>query len=130
MKILVDTHIWLWMNQAPNKLSKKCLRLLENTENQLFFSVAGVWELAIKHRLGKLSLPLDPSVYIPERMKDNDVLPLNIESHHVLATGSLPNHHQDPFDRLMISQAILENLSFMTVDEKIRKYDLQLIWGK
>jgi PIN domain nuclease of toxin-antitoxin system len=127
MRILLDTHIWLWMNQAPEKLSVQVRDLIQDNENDLYLSVAAIWEIAIKHRLGKLTLPLEPSLYVPGRMHDNGVKALDIAMNHVLASATLPNHHQDPFDRLMIAQAILENLTFITVDEKIRAYDVSQI---
>ena len=124
MKLLVDTHCWLWMGLDPDRLGKKTHALLENTNHELVLSVASAWEIAIKTARGKLHLPLDPATYVRTRIKHSGVSVLSIELEHVLAAAPLPEHHRDPFDRLLIAQAQVEGMTIVTADERIGRYDV------
>jgi PIN domain nuclease of toxin-antitoxin system len=126
MKLLLDTQVWLWMAEAPDRLSPAVRRLVSPTGNQCFLSAVTVWEIAIKYRIGKLRLPAIPAVVVPQWMERSDVLPLPILHRHALQVATLPLHHRDPFDRLLIAQAQLENLTVLTTDRNFERYDVEV----
>ncbi len=123
MKFLLDTHCWLWMQVSPERISDKVLDQLTDPENVLFLSSASSWEIAIKWALGKLPLPLAPEEYVPRCLERQGVVGLPIQHRHALHTASLPRHHRDPFDRLLVAQAELEKLTLVTADKKLAAYD-------
>lgn len=125
-RYLIDTHCWLWWHIEPSKLTQNLFRLIEDEDNEIFFSVISAWEITINFKLQKLNLPLPPEKYIPKRLQSSfmDILPVHLE--HVLQTGKLPHHHKDPFDRLLIAQASVENLTIMTHDTQFSAYDVTL----
>lgn len=127
MRILLDTHCWLWMQAKSSRLSPATRALLQDPENQLFLSAASSWEIAIKYALGKLPLPLPPAEYVPSRMESSGTTALPIQHGHALLAGSLPHHHADPFDRLLIAQASAEGLRLLTVDPQFEAYEVDLI---
>lgn len=127
MKVLLDTHVFLWMQGAPDRLSAAAAAFLENEDNELLLSAASAWEIAIKHSLGRLELPESPERYVPDRMRAGSVEGLNVTHAHALASGSLPPHHRDPFDRMLIAQALSERLPIMTADQAIRQYPIETI---
>ena len=129
MKILLDTHCWLWWITTPERLSPEAQKLITDGGNQVFLSAASSWEIAIKCALGKLPLPENPEKFVPPRLTRDAIKPLSINHSHALHVASLPPHHRDPFDRLLISQAQMEGLSIMTVDKQFRLYEVELIWG-
>lgn len=126
MKVLLDTQCWLWMQASPERFSSSALRLIKNTENELLLSAASSWEIAIKTALGKLSLPMPPADYVPDRLRSSGVTGLPIEHSHALHVASLPLHHRDPFDRMLIAQAQLERLTILTADRQLSLYDVQI----
>lgn len=126
MKVLLDTQCWLWMQASPERFSSSALRLIKNTENELLLSAASSWEIAIKTSLGKLSLPMPPADYVPDRLRSSGVTGLPIEHSHALHVASLPLHHRDPFDRMLIAQAQLERLTILTADRQLSLYDVQI----
>lgn len=127
MRILLDTQCWLWMSLAPERFSPRGRALVENAENALYLSAASAWEIAIKHALGKLGLPEPPETYVPSRMAALSVQPLAIEHAHALHAAMLPAHHRDPFDRLLVAQAQLDDLPILTADPAIRKYGVETL---
>ena len=128
MKILLDTHAFLWAISEPDRLSSRARDILRAGNNNVYFSVASAWEIAIKMKLGKLRLPDLPDRYIPKELAVAaiDVLPIQLS--HTLRTFHLPEHHRDPFDRLLIAQAQLENMPLMTSDPHILRYEVTTIW--
>lgn len=128
MKYLVDTHVWLWLLESPSKVAPSVRTALEQAED-LVLSVASVWELAIKAKLGKIALPSSVSAARDEFLDQASARELTIESAHVLAAADLPPLHRDPFDRLLIAQAQAEHLILVTADETIRRYNLPLQWA-
>lgn len=130
MKILLDTHCWLWWITAPEKLTDEAQGLIGDGRNEIFLSAASSWEIAVKYALGKLPLPEDPEKFIPPRLSRDAITPLPITHGHALHVASLPLHHRDPFDRLLISQAQVECLPIMTVDRQFKEYEVDLIWGQ
>lgn len=129
MKILLDTHCWLWWIIEPEKLRKPALRIIGNPNNTIFLSAASSIEIAIKYSIGKLPLPEPPERFVPKRLARDLISSLPIEHIHALHMASLPYHHRDPFDRLIISQAQVEKIPVMTVDRQFEPYDVEIIWG-
>ena len=129
MKYLLDTGVWLWSNFEPERLSPKAESILEDLGNELFLSAASAWEIAIKFAAGKLHLPEPPSSYVPRRMADQGIRPLAVSHHHSLALAALVRHHRDPFDRLLVVQASLENMILVTSDRLLERYPVQLLWA-
>lgn len=127
MQILLDTHVWLWTLVSPERLTPIGLKALEDPENELLLSAASSWEMAIKYRLGKLPLPEPPDQFVPPRLLRDGVVPLAVEHHHALAVHTLPLHHRDPFDRLLIAQARALKATLCTADRQIAKYDVDLL---
>jgi PIN domain nuclease of toxin-antitoxin system len=129
LKILLDTQIFLWALTEPKRLGENTKSLLRSRKNQLYFSAASSWEISIKAGLGKLPLPESPDNYISSRMANLKILPLDVKHYHTFIVYTLPLHHRDPFDRILIATAIAENIYLMSADEQFRRYDVDLIWG-
>ena len=127
MKLLLDTQVFLWWFSDPEKISKSTLNTLESPDNELFFSAASAFEIAIKVRLRKLKLPETPSVYIQRRLSIGRINPLPIMIDHAIKVSELKNIHEDPFDRLLISQAVCEGMHLVTSDKMILKYPIKTI---
>lgn len=127
MRVLLDTHIFLWWDSEPDQLSPQILTLCQNPANTLVLSVASVWEMQIKQQLGKLALRLPLSSLVAEQQAVNgiEILPVNLL--HVLALESLPLHHKDPFDRLIIAQANADDISLLSVDPIFKQYAVKLL---
>lgn len=124
---LIDTHCWLWWHMNPDRLSRQAFELIEDGETSISFSVVSAWEIGIKYSLKKLKLPLHPYEYIPKRLEISymDVLPVQLE--HALQVEKLPDHHKDPFDRLLIAQAVAENLTVISSDRQLQSYNIDLV---
>jgi PIN domain nuclease of toxin-antitoxin system len=127
MRILLDTQAWLWMESRPDRFSTKVRKQLVHPQTELFLSTASIWEISIKFAMGKLELPLPPAVYVPDRMARNNISALAIETAHALGVIDLPQHHRDPFDRMLVSQARVEQLPILTSDPAFEKYDIEVI---
>ncbi|MGZ8190870.1 MAG: type II toxin-antitoxin system VapC family toxin [Methylococcaceae bacterium] len=128
MNILLDTHTFLWLRNAPEKIPEKVLAAYFDINNDVFLSIARVWEMQIKHQLGKLDLDLPLSTLIEEQCINNGLQILPIETHHIFALADLPFHHKDPFDRLILIQSKLENLTLASADSVFGYYDIDLFW--
>lgn len=124
---LLDTHVWLWLQTTPERMRKDVISLLADRTNTLLLSAASSWEMAIKYRLGKLPLPEPPADYVPERMRLTGVTPLPVEHAHALRVADLPQHHSDPFDRLIVAQAQLLGVPIVTADPQLNAYEVELI---
>ena len=124
---LLDTHCWLWWHIEPDRLSRPVIELIEDGDTTIFFSVVSAWEIVIKYNLKKLKLPLPPYEYIPKRLEISymDVLPVQLE--HALQVEKLPEHHKDPFDRLLIAQALAEKLTVISCDRQLQSYDIEVV---
>ncbi|PPD38637.1 MAG: PIN domain nuclease [Methylobacter sp.] len=127
MNLLLDTHIFLWLNQQPENLSANVLALCEDSENTLYLSHVSPWEIQIKSKLGKLDLqcPLQEMIATQQNANDLKLLPITLP--HIYALATLENYHQDPFDRLLIAQATVESMPLVTVDSKIIRYPIVTI---
>ncbi|HEX4096142.1 MAG TPA: type II toxin-antitoxin system VapC family toxin [Caulobacteraceae bacterium] len=121
MKLLLDTHLLLWAVSRPERLSPATKRLLEDPGNTLVFSVASLWELAIKHALGRSDLILEPRL-LRRALLDNGYEELMIVGDHAVSVGTLPHLHKDPFDRLLVAQAMVEGITLLTSDARLAEY--------
>lgn len=128
MKLLLDTHAFIWWTSDPSRLSKRALAFCEDPENQLVLSVVSLWEMQIKAQMGKLVLRGSLSEIIEAQQQRNQVEIIPITLDHVLALDSLPPLHGDPFDRLLIAQARIEGASVLTKDEMIPRYSVDVVW--
>ncbi len=128
MKLLLDTCTFLWMITGDEQLSEDSRRLIINPDNEVLLSAASAWEIAVKNSLGRLPLPDDPARYIPKlrRAHGIDSLPLDEES--TLYLGKLPALHRDPFDRVLVCQAMVHGLVLLTPDEAITQYPVRTRW--
>jgi PIN domain nuclease of toxin-antitoxin system len=127
MKAILDTHAFLWAITQEEKLSRRAQKIFAGP-NDLWLSVASIWEIMIKVQTGKLPLPLPAGPYVVKKLAENriEVLPITLD--HVLRTESLPLYHHDPFDRLLIAQSVEEGLPIITADPIIERYPVQIIW--
>lgn len=121
MKLLLDTHLLLWAAGKPERLSKKARALIEKDEHELFFSSASLWEIVIKRNLGRDDFKADARI-LRRGLLDNGYSELPIASDHVVAVDGLPQHHKDPFDRVLVAQAIVEGITLVTSDPTVAKY--------
>lgn len=128
MKLLLDTHIFLWFIDGSSNLSQNARTLIENQTNERFLSIASLWEIAIKVSIGKLKLQLSVSDLVTEQVYDNDIKLLAITPQHLDILKQLDFHHKDPFDRLIIAQAIAENLTILSVDSIFDNYPVKRLW--
>ncbi len=126
MKVLIDTHIFLWFFLEPHRIKQNALKFLENTaDNEIFVSHVAAWEISIKYGVGKLSVPEVPEKWMPDRIRRTGFTLMPIKMQHVLRVHNLPPIHKDPFDRLLISQANVENLTIVTEDPNFAKYQVK-----
>ncbi|OGV44888.1 MAG: twitching motility protein PilT [Legionellales bacterium RIFCSPHIGHO2_12_FULL_42_9] len=128
MRILLDTHAFLWTAVGSSQLSVNATNLFLETQNELYLSVASLWEIAIKSSLGKLTFhkPIEP--YILDVLQENAIQLLNIDFRHVMRVAALPFHHRDPFDRLLVSQAIEEKIALLSCDVALDAYGIERLW--
>jgi len=121
MKLLLDTHVLLWAAGEPQRLSKQARRMIDNPDNELLFSAASLWEVAIKRSLGREDFKVDVRL-LRRGLLDNGYSELPIISDHVVATESLPLIHKDPFDRVLVAQATVEGVTLLTIDSLVSQY--------
>ncbi len=124
--VLLDTHIFLWLQTEPERLGTH-LALAEDPDQELLLSAASSWEISIKHGLGKLELPEPPERYVPSRMELSGISGLPIEHAHALAVSRLPPLHEDPFDRMIVAQAAALAVPVLTADATIARYDIDAV---
>lgn len=122
MKLLLDTHIFLWFISKDKRLKNEFCQAIRDPNNQIYLSVVSLWECIIKYQLGKLPLPESPEIYIPKQRRNHRIASLNVEEASIIQLINLPPLHRDPFDRLLICQAIEHQLSLMTEDPAILAY--------
>jgi len=121
MKLLLDTHLLLWAAGKPNRLSATARKLIDSSANELLFSAGSVWEVAIKRGLGRSDFQADPRL-LRRGLLDNGYDELPVLSEHVIAIDGLPLIHKDPFDRLLVAQAIVEGITLLTADSIVAEY--------
>lgn len=127
MRYLLDTHVFLWLQASPDRIEAPLLRQLDRAD-ALLLSGASAWEIGIKHALGKLTLPLPPRTYVPDRMATSGVDGIAVELPHALAAAELPPHHRDPFDRLLVAQSLALDVPLVTADRIFENYEADVIW--
>lgn len=128
MRVLLDTHAFLWFIQGDPKTSEEARRLIEDESNEKLFSVASAWEIAIKVCLGKLALNEPFAALMPREISQGGFILLPITLQHTAAVATLPLHHRDPFDRLLVAQAIVENLAIVSADAMLDAYSITRLW--
>ncbi len=128
MRILLDTHVFLWWIMDDARLSTVARQYIEDGRNETIVSAASAWEITIKCQTGKLKLPAKPDQFIAEHLLSNSFSTLPISFSHALHVYDLPGLHRDPFDRILIVQSQLEKLPIITMDEQIKQYEIEAIW--
>lgn len=128
MRLLLDTHVFLWLNLEPEKCSERVLSQCRRPETGLWLSLASLWEIQIKHQLGKLPLSVPLRQLVEANQTGYGLQLLSIQPSHIYAVATLPNHHRDPFDRLLIAQSLTESLPLATADRNIPRYAIETIW--
>lgn len=129
MRLLLDTHAWLWAVSAPDKLSDAARRAIAGADTTVLVSAASVWEMSIKIGLGRLDLGPDPAATIEAAIASLRATELPVERRHALRVMTLPAHHRDPFDRLLVAQALEEGATLVTADAALRAYPAPLLWA-
>lgn len=128
MRLLLDTHTFLWWNQNAPQLSHTASQLIQDSRNQVYLSAASTWEIAIKVGRSRLILPAPLDQFMTESIQANAFSPLPIEVSHTLEVYNLPALHADPFDRILIAQSRMEHIPLLTADTEIAKYDVEILW--
>ena len=128
MRLLLDTHVFLWLAGAPERLTTRALDACKNRQNPIYLSVVSAWEIQIKSQLGKLTLDDPLAELVREQQAVNGLRILGVDLSHVLELEALPSFHGDPFDRLLVAQARVEDLHLVTSDRKVRRYPTQSVW--
>jgi len=128
MRVLLDTHAFLWWIADDPQLSPRARQIMEAADTEPFLSAASGWEIAIKSRLGKLRLPPDLQGFVAQQLQINSIQVLPIQITHALHVATLPDHHRDPFDRILVAQSQLELLPILTGDPLITQYAVTTIW--
>jgi PIN domain nuclease of toxin-antitoxin system len=128
VKLLLDTQCWLWWFSEPNRLNEEVIKQISDEANELWFSVASIWEIGIKVSIGKLPLPEPLESYVSSRMAELGVQLLDIKANHAVKASTLPLHHRDPFDRILIAQAIIEDMTLVSADSMFRQYEVSILW--
>ncbi len=126
MKLLLDTQCFLWWFAEPERLSEKAIAHITDERNELWLSVASIWEVGIKVALGKLPLPEPVERYIPNRMSQLGAKSLEIRAAHAMRAAALPMHHRDPFDRMLIAQAQVDDMTIVSADAMLTQYDVSI----
>lgn len=128
MRLLLDTCTFLWIASGSDALSGPARELFADPANEVFLSAVSGWEIAVKHRLGKLPLPAEPAVFVPEQRQGHRVTELPLEEAAALTLDRLPDAHCDPFDRMLVCQAIQHGLTILTPDPLVRQYPVRCVW--
>lgn len=128
MRILLDTATFLWIAGDAPELSRTARSLFQDRGNDIYLSAVSAWEIAVKHALGKLPLPAPPAEIVPRLREQHGIEALALEENAALYLGLLPPIHRDPFDRMLVCQAIAHGLAVMTPDASLRKYPVRTVW--
>ncbi len=127
MRILLDTHIFLWFISGDTQLSADVRDAIRDPDNEVYLSAISVWEILVKYQLGKLPLPEHPETYLPKQRDLHQILSLDLDEITVIQLAKLPPLHRDPFDRMLICQALQNGLTIATVDAAVRAYPVSTI---
>ena len=127
MKLLLDTHVFLWFISGDNRLPDAMRDSIRDLNNEVFLSVVSLWEVIVKHQLGRLPLPQPPEVYLPAQREQHRISSLSLDEASVSQVANLPPIHRDPFDRILICQAMQYGLTIVTVDDVVGKYPVSVL---
>jgi PIN domain nuclease of toxin-antitoxin system len=128
MKFLLDTNVFIWLNDAPHRVRDRVMTFIANPDNDLLLSLTSIWEMQIKIQLGKLELSDSLPDILKTQQVENNIQILTINLNHIWSLENLPNHHRDPFDRLLIAQAQTEGMTLVSADGVFEMYDVDLLW--
>jgi PIN domain nuclease of toxin-antitoxin system len=128
VRLLLDTHAFLWWITDDDRFSERAAGLIADGANEVYFSAASAWEIAIKAGLGRIRLPDDAWSFTPEQLERNAFQALPVHVPHAIAVIALPDVHGDPFDRMLVAQALTEGLTILTADPWIGRYQVPVIW--
>jgi PIN domain nuclease of toxin-antitoxin system len=129
VNVLLDTHVFIWLDSKPEKLSKLALDICQDRTNELHLSMVSIWEMQIKNQLGKLHFEVPISEMVNVQKQENDLRIMGIEMEHIFRLKDLPAHHNDPFDRLLLSQSLENNIPIISADTKFEKYsEVTVLW--
>ena len=128
MRVLLDTHVFLWWINDDARLSEGAQETFADGDNELLFSAASGWEMAIKAGLGKLTVAGTLGPFLTTHLAENDIGVLPVSLSHAVGVTELPDLHRDPFDRLLVSQAMVEKLPILSADPEISRYPVEIIW--
>ncbi len=128
MKLLLDTHIFLWFISGDQKLPIHLQNSIRDLNNEVYLSCISVWEATIKYQLGKLPLPESPEIYLPKQRQQHLISSLNLDEESIAQLVNLPLLHRDPFDRILICQALQHDMTIVTVDSAIRAYSVSILY--
>jgi PIN domain nuclease of toxin-antitoxin system len=127
VKVLLDTQAWLWLQDRVGRFSYSTLEILQDPDTDRILSMASAWEVSIKFALGKLRLPEAPDRYLPDRLALSMTRILPIELRHALHVAQLPPYHRDPFDRMLVAQALIERMPLLTADKRFSAYGVEVL---
>jgi PIN domain nuclease of toxin-antitoxin system len=128
MRFLLDTHAFLWFVAGDKRLSVRARNRIEARNSEVLLSIASIWEIAIKAALGRLPLPSPVRSFVPQQMTENKIGLLPVALDHALEAGSLPHHHRDPFDRMLVVQARMEEMPIISADPELDRYGVERVW--
>jgi PIN domain nuclease of toxin-antitoxin system len=128
MKLLLDTCTFLWIAADSPRLSKTAAKVFLDRNNELYLSAASSWEIGIKHATGRLPLPERPDIFVPAAREGSGIASLDIDEESALHAGRLPGLHLDPFDRMLVAQAIVHGMTILTPDPEIEQYGVRVLW--
>jgi PIN domain nuclease of toxin-antitoxin system len=128
MRYLLDTHVFKWLDNESSKISSRAHALMADRNNQLVLSLVSVWEIQIKVQLGKMNLRTQLSAVVEDQQRINQIELLPVSLEHILFLDNLPLHHRDPFDRILVAQAVSEGLTLITRDSHIEQYNVKIEW--
>lgn len=128
MRSLLDTHAFLWFVAGDERLSVRARNRIEAQDSEVLLSIASIWEIAIKAALGRLPLPSPVRSFVPQQMTENKIGLLPVALDHALEAGSLPHHHRDPFDRMLVVQARMEEMPIISADPELDRYGIERVW--
>lgn len=128
MRLLLDTCTFLWVVGGAKELSPRARDAFADPSNEAYLSAASAWEIAVKHRLGRLPLPTTPDEFVPAQRAAHGIEPLPVDEESALHVAKLPDLHRDPFDRMLVAQALVGGLVLLTPDDPIRQYPVRILW--
>jgi len=127
LKLLLDTHVFLWAISDPDRLSSRARELIKDARNEVLLSVVSAWEIAVKASLGKLAVPHPAVTFVQRQLERHQIGVLPLRLSHLSALEKLPWHHRDPFDRMLVAQCLDEGASLITVDVQLRRYGVEIL---